>query len=115
MHITIALLESFLRLKQSLFSKLEFQNLIGPNNLRIVNYSTKGRVKKKKSLVMNHSVSPGRCPKVIMPPSTKWKYIALLMSVGRSVGRPNLVRMITRHRIDLGLSNMVQTCVSECK
>ena len=32
--------------------------------------------------------------------------------VDRSVGRPYLVRMITRHRIDLGLSNFAQTCVS---
>ena len=29
--------------------------------------------------------------------------------------RPNLIRMITRHRIDLGLSNLAQTCVSECR
>ena len=25
--------------------------------------------------------------------------------------RPNLVRMITRHRYDLGLSNLAQTCI----
>ena len=36
-------------------------------------------------------------------------------SVVRSVGRPYLVRMITRHRIDLGLSNLAQTCVSGCR
>ena len=28
--------------------------------------------------------------------------------------RPNLVRVITRHRIDLGLSNLAQTCVLGC-
>ena len=35
--------------------------------------------------------------------------------IGRSVSRPYLVRMITRHRIDLGLSNLAQTCVSGCR
>ena len=36
-------------------------------------------------------------------------------NVGLSVGRPYLVRMRTRDRIDLGLSNMAQTCNLECK
>ena len=36
-------------------------------------------------------------------------------SVGLSVGRPYLVWVITRHRIDLGLSNLAQTCVSGCR
>ena len=51
---------------------------------------------------------------LLCPPSTKWRYIAWQMSVGR-VGRPYLVWMITRHRIDLGLSNLAQTCVSGCR
>ena len=33
-------------------------------------------------------------------------------SIHLSVGRPFLVWMITSHRIDLGLSNLAQTCVS---
>ena len=33
-------------------------------------------------------------------------------SVRPSVCRPFLVRMITRHRIDVGLSDLVQTCIS---
>ena len=40
-----------------------------------------------------------------MPPSTKWGYIALLMSVSPSAGIPNLVQMITGHRIELGSPN----------
>ena len=48
------------------------------------------------------------------PSRRKEGYIALLMSVGRSVrwsvGSPYLVRMITRHRIDLGSTNLAQTC-----
>ena len=36
-------------------------------------------------------------------------------NVGRSVGRPYLVRMITRDRIDLGLSRLAQTCISGCR
>ena len=48
----------------------------------------------------------------------KWGYIALQMSVDRAVGcvgRPYLVWMITRHRIDLGLSKLAQTCVLGCR
>ena len=60
---------------------------------------------------------------IMPPPSTKWGYIALQMSVGplvgasvgASVGGPCLVRMITRHRIDLGASNLAQTWVLGCK
>ena len=36
-------------------------------------------------------------------------------SVRRSVGSPYLARMITRHRVDLGLSNLAQTCVVGCR
>ena len=39
---------------------------------------------------------------------------SVILSVGR-VGRPYLVRMITKHRTDLGLSNLAQTCVSGCR
>ena len=59
------------------------------------------------------------CFRFLCPPSTKWGYIALQMSVSRSVGlsvrRPYFVRMITRHRIDLGLSDLSHTCVSGCR
>ena len=52
---------------------------------------------------------------IFMRPSIKWGYIALLMSVGwsvrLSVGRPNLVRMITSHRVNLGLLNFAQTFI----
>ena len=37
------------------------------------------------------------------------------INFGPSVGRPYLVRMIARHRIDIGLSNVEQTCVSGCR
>ena len=55
-----------------------------------------------------------------MPPSTKWALQMLVgplvdLSVCRSFGRPYLVRMITRHRIDLDLSNLAQSCVSGCR
>ena len=47
-----------------------------------------------------------------MPPFNEVGYIALQMSVGPSVGRvgrPYLVWMKTRHRIELDSSNLAQT------
>ena len=52
---------------------------------------------------------------IIMPPPTKWGNIALQMSVDPLVGRLYLVRMITRHRIDLVLSNLAHRYVLECR
>ena len=57
--------------------------------------------------------------RLLCPPSMKWWYIALQMLVGLSVGqsvvRLYLVQMITRHRTDLALSNLAQSCVSGCR
>ena len=55
---------------------------------------------------------------IFMPPFNEVGVYCLAnvgRSVGLSVGRPYLVRMITRHRIDLGLSNLSHTCVSGCR
>ena len=52
--------------------------------------------------------------KVIMPPFNEigvYCFAHVGRSIGLSVGIPNLVRMIARHRIDLSLSNLAQTCV----
>ena len=44
-----------------------------------------------------------------------WSKVKVTVTVNILMYRPNFVRMITRHRIDLGLSNIVNTLVLECR